>query len=686
MTREVTIEILVQQGARSQIHAQYSEAQREAAIEEAKGLSKVSGIDSIKVLREVYDSETGSSTESTLYRWSSTETKSGAGAGAGAGGGGGSWSPPPSTMRADSGGDKGRSADKEASDDEDDTPKRRRSKKAVVPGPPRKPSSAGGVVVKLLLVTLGCIAVATGATMVLAEALPHKTLFGVSMVGDSRANALFIVFVAVFLASSIPLARSLLSKVDLSAAPPSRVARAPRKPVKAVEKLKPSKDLEPSEKKKADAEDIEKVKKRKKKKKKPKKQAAAEKDTGMDFVEDEKDEDEDETEDELPAELSIEDEKQKVYMMKFLGDALQTVKSKQQNMDGVSKFGINLFLAGANEALSHEHNLDSESASAILSDSVQVLGYKKAQADEFAVKADEYLVSDPKYMHMYEAGRNSMNTYLGGDTDDGAKGLVKALEDWNKPKSEDGSSGLLTVMFTDIAGSTAMTQELGDSGAQKAVRIHNRIVRQSLSAFGGKEIKHTGDGIMASFSSAANSVESCIEMQRLVEQHNQTAPSLPLHLKIGINAGEPIAEDDDLFGTTVQVAARITDGAKADQIFVSEIVRGICVGKEFKFANRGSYEMKGLDEPITLFEVIWQEDLTVEELTQQIAAETEAAQAGPAPEAGKAKSVAPPPPAEAPAAAPPPAEAPAAAAPAAQAPPTQAPPTQVANTPESKAS
>ena len=220
MAREVTIEILIQQEARWQIHAQYPEAQREAAIEEAKALSKVSGNDSAKMLRKVYDSETGSSTESTLYRWSSTETKSGADAGARVDGGGGSWSPPPSTMRADSGGDKGRSADKEASDDEDDTPKRRRSKKAVVPGPPRKPSSAGGVVVKLLLVTLDCIAVATGATMVLAEALPHKTLFGVSMVGDSRANALFIVFVAVFLTNSIPLARSLLSKVDLSAAPP----------------------------------------------------------------------------------------------------------------------------------------------------------------------------------------------------------------------------------------------------------------------------------------------------------------------------------------------------------------------------------------------------------------------------------------------------------------------------------
>ena len=672
MSREITIEILVQQGSRSQIHAQYSEAQREAAIEEAKVLSKVSGIDSLKVLREVYDTETGTSTESTLYRWSSKESKSGGGLGAGAdAGGGGSWSPPPSTMRADSDGDRGRSADKAGLHDEDDAPKRRPAKIAAKPGPPRKPSTAGSAVVKLLLVTLGSIAVATGATMVLAETLPHRTLFGISMIGDSRANLLFIVFVGVFLASSIPLARSMLSKMDLSAAPPVRVAR-PR-PVKATEKLKPTKEPDSPEKKKAKAEkeDREKVKKKKKKQKKSIEQAGAEEDTGMDFVEEEEEEEEEEKEDELPVELSIEDEKQKVYMMKFLGDALQTVKSRQQKMDGVSKFGINLFLAGATEALSHEHNFGSETSSAILSDSVQVLGYKKAQADEFAAKADEYLVSDPKYMHMYEAGRNSMNTYLSGDAGDGAKGLVKALEDWNKPKSQDDTAGLLTVMFTDIAGSTAMTQELGDAGAQKAVRVHNRIVRQSLTAFGGKEIKHTGDGIMASFSSATNSVESCIEMQRLVEQHNNTDPSLPLHLKIGINAGEPIAEDDDLFGTTVQVAARITDGAKADQIFVSEIVRGICVGKEFKFANRGGYEMKGLDQPITLFEVIWQEDLTVEELNQQIAADAEAAQADPAPKAGKAKQVAPPSAAE---------------TPPAPAPPAQAAPPQAAETAESKVS
>ena len=80
---------------------------------------------------------------------------------------------------------------------------------------------------------------------------------------------------------------------------------------------------------------------------------------------------------------------------------------------------------------------------------------------------------------------------------------------------------------------------------------------------------------------------------------------MPLHLKIGLNAGEPIAEDNDLFGTTVQLSARIVDKAAADEIFVSEIVRGICAGKNYNFSKRGGYEMKGFGDDITLFEVIW---------------------------------------------------------------------------------
>jgi adenylate cyclase len=87
--------------------------------------------------------------------------------------------------------------------------------------------------------------------------------------------------------------------------------------------------------------------------------------------------------------------------------------------------------------------------------------------------------------------------------------------------------------------------------------------------------------------------------------HNQQNPNLPLHLKIGLNAGEPIAEDGDLFGTMVQLSARIVDKASADQIYVSEIVRGLCAGKDYSFVSRGGFEMKGFSDETVLYEVMW---------------------------------------------------------------------------------
>ena len=143
-----------------------------------------------------------------------------------------------------------------------------------------------------------------------------------------------------------------------------------------------------------------------------------------------------------------------------------------------------------------------------------------------------------------------------------------------------------------------MTQAMGDAGAQKVVRIHNRVVREALSANAGKEVKHTGDGIMASFNKTSDGVDASIQMQRETALHNINNPDLPLHMKIGLNAGEPIAEDNDLFGTTVQLSARIVDKASADEIFVSEIVRGICSGKNFEFTNRGGYPMKGFGDDV----------------------------------------------------------------------------------------
>jgi class 3 adenylate cyclase len=168
-------------------------------------------------------------------------------------------------------------------------------------------------------------------------------------------------------------------------------------------------------------------------------------------------------------------------------------------------------------------------------------------------------------------------------------------------QSTPAASGLATILFTDITDSTAQTQRLGDAKAQEVVRAHNAVVREALASHGGTEIKHTGDGIMASFPTASGAIECAAAIQRKVAKQ----PGLSVH--IGLNAGEPVAEESDLFGTAVQLARRICDQASGGEILVSDVVRQLAAGKGFLFADRGEVLPKGFDEAVRLYEVRWQE-------------------------------------------------------------------------------
>jgi class 3 adenylate cyclase len=131
-------------------------------------------------------------------------------------------------------------------------------------------------------------------------------------------------------------------------------------------------------------------------------------------------------------------------------------------------------------------------------------------------------------------------------------------------------------------------------------------VRSVLAALSGKEIKHTGDGIMAAFASAANGVEAAVAIQRAVRAHTDDHPDLPIEIRIGMDAGEPIEEDDDLFGTTVQLASRACAAAHSGQIMCTNVVRELSAGKGQDFVSRGLHALKGFKEKIALFEVQWQ--------------------------------------------------------------------------------
>jgi class 3 adenylate cyclase len=158
-----------------------------------------------------------------------------------------------------------------------------------------------------------------------------------------------------------------------------------------------------------------------------------------------------------------------------------------------------------------------------------------------------------------------------------------------------------TILFTDIESSTSLTQRLGDARAQELLRVHNAIVRDALRAHGGSEIKHTGDGIMASFPSASRALQCAIAIQQAVAGQADT----PLRIRIGLNAGEPVAEEQDLFGTAVQLAKRVCDHAEPGDILVSNVVRELAAGKGFLFSDRGDTALRGFEDPVRLYQVLW---------------------------------------------------------------------------------
>jgi class 3 adenylate cyclase/pimeloyl-ACP methyl ester carboxylesterase len=164
-----------------------------------------------------------------------------------------------------------------------------------------------------------------------------------------------------------------------------------------------------------------------------------------------------------------------------------------------------------------------------------------------------------------------------------------------------------TVLFTDVEGSTALTQRLGDDKGRAVLREHERITREALKAHGGTEVKSLGDGFMACFSSATGALECAIAMQRAFAEHNESAEE-PIRVRVGLNAGEPIEEEKDLFGTAVNMAARIAAKAEGGEILASNVVRELVAGKGFLFSDRGDVALRGFEDPVRLYEVRWRED------------------------------------------------------------------------------
>jgi class 3 adenylate cyclase len=164
-----------------------------------------------------------------------------------------------------------------------------------------------------------------------------------------------------------------------------------------------------------------------------------------------------------------------------------------------------------------------------------------------------------------------------------------------------------TILFTDMVDSTTLTQSQGDEAAIALLGVHDTVVRKALADLGGREVKHTGDGIMASFVSAAGAVRCAIQIQRELAKHAQTNPEQSLKVRVGAAAGEPVEHHSDLFGCTVQLAARLCAQAQPDQILVTNAIAELCLGKGLLFEDLGEVALKGFAYPVRAHAAAWRE-------------------------------------------------------------------------------
>lgn len=161
-----------------------------------------------------------------------------------------------------------------------------------------------------------------------------------------------------------------------------------------------------------------------------------------------------------------------------------------------------------------------------------------------------------------------------------------------------------SVMFTDVVGSTELAQRLGDDTAFELISTHDSIVRAAVSEHCGRVVKHTGDGIMAVFVSPVQMVKAACLIQTVVSSLEPETTRPPFQVRIGGAAGEPIERDNDFFGTTVNLSARLCAAAEPGKVLVSNGVAELCLGKGMKFAELTYVSLKGFDEDVSAREVV----------------------------------------------------------------------------------
>lgn len=165
------------------------------------------------------------------------------------------------------------------------------------------------------------------------------------------------------------------------------------------------------------------------------------------------------------------------------------------------------------------------------------------------------------------------------------------------------TSAFRTILFTDMEDSTSLLQELGETAYMALLGEHDHIIRGALVASRGREVKHTGDGIMASFDDVARALQCALAIDAGFKARTAEGAAKPLRVRIGMASGEPVDHNDDIFGAAVNLASRICDAAAVGHPLASEPLRDLGLERGFSFDPGREVDLKGFPGPTRVFEL-----------------------------------------------------------------------------------
>ncbi len=541
LRRTVTYEVHVRRGPRWEIHARFESDGRNRALAQAKAVNRRSGIQAVRVIKEIYDPAIGIAQEFIVYK-SRMPGRPVAGKYAGA------------ARR----------------------PLLRRSLDHILAAPP----AIGGIVANLLrtIVTspqwailpralLGTFAAFFSAVLVtgiMAYALDGTSPAASAQRGGSLGILLFV-FAGIFLVGALATAfvlttgtgRPFSTVAWLRGVPPTPLRRHPVAGSPGTLRLRAGAPL-PS----------------------PPRHAGG------------------------PPPLSRPAEELRAVLIQFLRLVIQPARGAYDLGDSSIRFGINLFVAGACEGLCRKKDIDTPTTALVMAAGLRAVGLGAGDAASLAANYVAYLISDARNMAMFGQGRQAVLAHLAGRADS-ADMLWRALDEWTLPPARNAARGLVTIMFTRMIGFADIVGAHGDEKGRRIAHDHNQMVEHRVTEFRGKRIKHVDSGTMAAFVNGLDAARAASAIRADFFEYTRRMPEHALSIGIGLNCGQPIAEGNDLFGQSVQLASRIAGVAKPGQVLVSLALRERLAAEAPRAAFKpcGPFDLKGFEAPVPLYEV-----------------------------------------------------------------------------------